>query len=185
MSSNLKIPKICEFCKNEFIARTTRTRYCSHKCNSRAYKDVERQAKVLKTAAETELILTGDLTRVKAMEFLNVDQAALLFGISRRTIYRLINRGCLNIAKFGNRTVLKRADMESFFIAPITTEIDPPVQEFPGIESCYTITEVQQRFNVSSAALYNLIQQFGIAKYAIGRFTYVSKKDINLLFNAA
>jgi len=58
--------------------------------------------------AKTELILTGDLTRVKAMEFLNVDQAALLFGISRRTIYRLINRGCLNIAKFGNRTVLKR-----------------------------------------------------------------------------
>ncbi|MFP9114444.1 helix-turn-helix domain-containing protein [Flavobacterium sp. RHBU_3] len=27
------------------------------------------------------------------MEYLNADQAALLFGISKRTIYRLVNKG--------------------------------------------------------------------------------------------
>lgn len=185
MSSNLKIPKICEFCKNTFIARTTRTRYCSHTCNSRAYKAAEKQVIVEKIKVQTEATLTGDLVKIKAMEYLNVDQAALLFGISRRTIYRLVNKGCLNVAKFGRRTVLRRADIESLFSLPITTEIDQPVQEFEGIESCYSISEVQKKFNVSPAALYNLLQQYGIAKYAIGRYTYVAKRDINLLFNAS
>lgn len=184
MSSNLKIPKICEFCKNTFIARTTRTRYCSHTCNSRAYKANEKQAVVEKITTKTEATLTGDLIKIKAMEYLNVNQAALLYGISRRTIYWLVNQGYLNVAKFGRRTVLRRADLESLFSLPITIEIDQPAQEFEGIDSCYSIKEVQQKFNVSPAALYNLLQQYGIAKYAIGRYTYVARRDINLLFNA-
>lgn len=71
MSSNLKIPKICEFCKNTFIARTTRTRYCSHTCNSRAYKTVEKQAIAEKAKIQTEATLTGDLIKIKAMEWIN------------------------------------------------------------------------------------------------------------------
>jgi predicted DNA-binding protein (UPF0251 family) len=76
--------------KNTFIARTTRTRYCSHTCNSRAYKANEKQAVVEKITTKTEAALTGDLIKIKAMEYLNVNQAAPLYGISRRTIYRLV-----------------------------------------------------------------------------------------------
>jgi excisionase family DNA binding protein len=40
-------------------------------------------------------------------DFLSVSQASLLFGISRRTIYRIISRGELDVAKFGTRTVIE------------------------------------------------------------------------------
>jgi len=39
MASNIKIERVCLFCKNSFIARTTTTKYCSQKCASREYKE--------------------------------------------------------------------------------------------------------------------------------------------------
>lgn len=38
MSSNIRINKICEFCGNDFIAQTIKTRFCSQKCGSKSYK---------------------------------------------------------------------------------------------------------------------------------------------------
>ena len=46
MSSNLKITKTCEWCGKEFIARTTSTSYCSHRCSNLAYKERKRQKKL-------------------------------------------------------------------------------------------------------------------------------------------
>ena len=38
MGKRMEIKKICKFCGEPFIAQKTTTRYCSHRCNSRAYK---------------------------------------------------------------------------------------------------------------------------------------------------
>ena len=46
MSSNLKIEKVCEWCGSQFVARTTATAYCSHRCSSLAYKERKRQTKL-------------------------------------------------------------------------------------------------------------------------------------------
>ncbi len=43
MSSNLEIQKKCEWCKTLFTAKTTTTRYCSHRCNSQSYKHSKRE----------------------------------------------------------------------------------------------------------------------------------------------
>ena len=48
MGSNIYLQKICEQCGKEFTARTTVTRFCSHTCSSRAYKDRTRKDKVEK-----------------------------------------------------------------------------------------------------------------------------------------
>ncbi|WDO12298.1 helix-turn-helix domain-containing protein [Flavobacterium sp. WW92] len=184
MSSNLSVPKICEFCKNRFTAKTFKTRFCSHTCNRKAYKANGRQKKIEKVMVETENSANHDLHTIKAMEFLNVGQASVLLGISRRTIYRLVNKGCLNIGKFGSRTVLKKSDLESFFELPAEVQLFTPVKEFPGLNNCYTISEIQQRHGISPAALYNLLQRYGIAKYAVGRYTYVAKEEIHSIFNA-
>ena len=45
MSTNIKIPKFCQFCGQAFVAQTTTTRYCSHKCNSRHYKQIKKEEK--------------------------------------------------------------------------------------------------------------------------------------------
>ncbi len=183
MSTNIKIKRVCEFCKNEFIAKTTRTRYCSHKCNSRGYKKIAKEGKIAASNKETELIKNPQLESVKELEFLSINQTCLLFGISRRTLYRIIERGELDIAKFGKRTILRRCDLDAFFSVPPAQEVQNLTQRFPGIEQCYTITQIQKNFGISPAALYMLLQRQGIAKYAVGKFTYVAKRDIDIIFN--
>jgi predicted DNA-binding protein (UPF0251 family) len=185
MSSNIEVTRICEHCKNQFTAKTTRTRYCSHICNSRGYKALARNSKVEKSNQETVQLLNTDLEKIRPLEFLKIKQAILLFGISRSTIYRLINKGYLDIGKFGKRTVIRRCDLESFFAIPVQAVTLNSGQQFPGFDNCYTITEIQQKYNISSGALYLLIQRQGIVKYSVGKFTCVAKQDIDIIFNAA
>ncbi|WP_310283176.1 helix-turn-helix domain-containing protein [Flavobacterium piscis] len=98
-----------------------------------------------------------------------------MLGISKRTIYRLIERGQIDIAKFVTRTVIRRYDLDSFFSIPLDQPLLRPVQEFPGLDQCYTITQIQQKFGVSPGALYMIIQRHSIAKYSVGKFNYVAK----------
>ena len=70
MSSNIEIDKVCEFCGAVFTARTTTTRYCSQRCNSRAYKAAKRGQKVVNTQRETETIIKiKPLEKIKDKEF--------------------------------------------------------------------------------------------------------------------
>lgn len=185
MSSKIEVIRICEHCKKQFTARTTRTRYCSPICNSRGYKALVRKGKVEKSNNETVQLLNTDLEKIKPLEFLKITQASLLFGISRSTIYRLVNNGYLDIGKFGKRTVIRRCDLEAFFAIPIQDVTLKTGQQFPGFDNCYTITQIQQKYNISSGALYLLIQRQGIVKYSVGKFTCVAKQDIDIIFNAA
>ncbi len=184
MSSNMKITRICEFCKNEFTAQTTVTRFCSNKCNKASNRATAKGLKIEKSNTETNKIKYGDIEAIKAKEFLSINQASLLFGISRRTLYRIIEKGQLDIAKFGARTVIRRCDMDSFFTIPVNEPNQVPAPAFPGIDNCYTITQIQQKFSISSGALYCLIQRHGIWKFSIGKFNYVAKKDIDIIFNS-
>lgn len=61
MSSNIEVTRICEHCKKQFTAKTTRTRYCSPICNSRGYKSLERKGKVEKSNTEIVQLLNTDL----------------------------------------------------------------------------------------------------------------------------
>lgn len=183
MSTNIKITRICEFCKNEFVAQTTVTRFCSPKCSKALNRALAKGIKIQKSNDETNKIKYGDIEAVKAKDFLSINQTSQLFGISRRTIYRIIARGELDIAKFGTRTIIRRCDLDTFFSLPLDQSLLQPVQEFPGLENCYTITQIQQKFGISPGALYILIQRQGISKYAVGKFNYVAKKDIDIIFN--
>lgn len=185
MSSNLRIIRICECCSEQFTAKTTRTKYCSHKCNKKILRSKDRNKKVEASNQETVAHLNTGLERIRLREFLSITEAGLLMGISRRTIYRLIDRGELNIAKYGTRSVIRKCDLESFFAIPIVEETMKPIQEFQGIDNCYNIGEIQKKFGISPAALYLLLQRQGIAKYTVGKYTYVSKADIDIILNGA
>ncbi len=69
MSSKIEVIRICEHCKNQFTAKTTRTRYCSPICNSRGYKALVRKGKVEKSNNETVQLLNTDLEKIKPLEF--------------------------------------------------------------------------------------------------------------------
>lgn len=111
------IPKVCEFCGKNFIAKTTVTRYCSHKCNQRHYKARKREEKVQKSLETHELLkkVVHIPNSAGNKEYYGIKESAELIGISRWTIQRLIKKGTIQAAKFGRRTIIKRADIEKLF----------------------------------------------------------------------
>ena len=49
----MQVPKICNHCGKSFIAQTTVTRFCSHKCSQRNYKKRAKEAKIQKSLEDT------------------------------------------------------------------------------------------------------------------------------------
>ena len=123
MSTNIRVEKICQYCNKEFIAKTLRTRYCSHICNSRAYKARKRAEKFQQTQktvsgaqealprpAETSLNIIQD------KEFLTVDEVAKLLRMSKATVYRIIKEGKLKAVKISERnTRIQRREIDKMF----------------------------------------------------------------------
>lgn len=110
MSSNIRIEKKCFFCGSTFIARTTVTKHCSNSCAKKAYKARKRQAKIDKA---TQTVKEEDFSpTIKDKEFLSIKESSLLLGVSRWTIYRLIEKELLNSKKIGRRVIIKKVDIE-------------------------------------------------------------------------
>lgn len=120
MSSNIKISRICEECGNEFLAQTTVTRFCSHKCAARAYKKRQREGKISISNTETnyQKILSASEVQfevVKQKDFLSIKEAYTLIGISERTFYRLLKNGTIHATKLAGRTIIARNEINKLF----------------------------------------------------------------------
>lgn len=180
MSTNIRVQRICEHCGNEFIAKTTRTKYCSHKCNSRAYKAKQKKEKIKTSNRETQKVIKQPFEELKTKEFLSINEVCQLIGISRRTVYRMIERGELNKTKIGTRSIFKRSDLDNLFNKPKVQQLETEPYQF-NISDCYTINQVIDKYGISSGALYNLIKRNQIVKTQKGKNVYVSKDKINAI----
>lgn len=116
MSSNIKIQKNCEFCGNEFTARTLYTRYCSKACNKKHYKQLL-LGKNLDTKQSQESIKISpiEILRNASQEYFEINEAAIIMRISRRTLYRLISLKKIKKKKMLSRTVILKEDIKLFF----------------------------------------------------------------------
>lgn len=116
MSSNIKIQKNCEFCGNEFTARTLYTRYCSKSCNKKHYKQLLLEEN-LKIKDTQESIKTSPVEILKnsTQEYFEINEAAQIMRVSRRTLYRLIETKKLKKKKLMSRTIILCDDIKSFF----------------------------------------------------------------------
>ncbi len=185
MSSNIKIQRICEYCGKEFTAQTTVTKYCSTICTGRAYKARKRSEKVEISNLETARIKNQPIEDLKAKEFLNINEVCKLVGISRRTIYRLIEQGELNKIKVGTRTIIKRLELNKYLYQSNNTKIKPQIKKVEPLQftiaDSYTLTEVQSKYGISEKGLHNLIKRNSIPKIKKGWYTYVPKQIIDEL----
>lgn len=112
MSSTIKVNRICEYCNREFIAQTTSTRYCSHKCNSAHYKAKVRAKKVEQSNKESTQRINKPLQDIQEKEFLTAKDVSILLGCSLRTTYRLIDKGTLKSVNLAERMIrIKRSDL--------------------------------------------------------------------------
>lgn len=187
MSSNIQVQRICKHCGNEFTARTTTTIYCSHRCNSSAYKANQRAGKVEQSNKETQRIKTQPIEQLKAKAFLSIADTCKLIGISRRTVYRIIERGELITGKAGKRTIIRRSDLEQLlFEQPRAAAPQPekkPEQKQFDISECYTTEQVRGKYNISESGLRGLIIKHNIPKFRKGWFAYVPKPIIDKLLS--
>ena len=66
MSSNLRIPKICQHCGLEFIAKTTTTKFCGDKCAKANYKKRKRDLKIGNAQKELKEHKEKDINLIKS-----------------------------------------------------------------------------------------------------------------------
>jgi hypothetical protein len=119
MNTKIPIQKVCEFCGEKFTAQKLSTRFCSNKCAGRNYKLVERQERA---KANNQLLVDPDTGRTPLevllnsnQEYFDVDEAAIIMRISRRTLYRLISMKKIKKKKLLSRTIILKEDIKSFF----------------------------------------------------------------------
>ncbi|MEX0997794.1 MAG: helix-turn-helix domain-containing protein [Flavobacteriaceae bacterium] len=123
MSTNIRVEKVCQYCNKLFIAKKLSTKYCSHKCNSRAYKAIKKYEKINSVDPETDsdqIVLptpiASYLDQIQEKEFLTVKETAKLLGVSKSTLYRLIKSGALNAGSLSERTTrIKRTEIDKLF----------------------------------------------------------------------
>jgi excisionase family DNA binding protein len=118
MSSNLNYLKQCLFCLDYFEAKTLYTKYCTHKCNSRHYKQLAREKKINAVQADTKKQASDvpflRLVEIQQKVFLTITEAALFVGVSTRTIERMIASSTISVSRFNRRVLIKRQDLEQF-----------------------------------------------------------------------
>ena len=189
MSSNIIVKRICDYCKNAFDAKTTKTKYCSHICNSRGYKLNQKLKKIETSDTETKSKVSNYVVNVNSKDFLTVKEASTLLNMSSKTVYRLIEQNELNAFNFSVRkTLIRRKDIESYFDNNLISVdyINPNRENEINLNNSYTINEAIEKFNISNGALYNIIKRFNIPKRKLGSyrpFPRCRKNTIVLLSN--
>lgn len=183
MSSKIEVQRICQHCGNEFTARTTVTRFCSHRCASAAHKQKVRAGKVEQSNKQTQQIKTQPIEELKAKEFLTVREVARLLNCSVRSAYYYIESGTIKAVNLGQRiTRVKRSEIDKLFEQPQPVIPQPEQKQF-DIADCYNLTEVQDKYGISETALQSLIKRNSIPKIKKGWFAYVPKTVIDKLLS--
>lgn len=123
MSSNIRVTKACEYCSQEFIAKTIQTRYCSHSCNSKAYKEAKRKEKIGSvtnpgnpTIHTNHLKLNNaipDYTVIGKKEFLTITETCQLLNITSVTLRRWIKDSIIKSSRIGKKHIIKRDEINS------------------------------------------------------------------------
>lgn len=120
MSSNIRINKVCSFCKQTFVAKTFSTKYCSHKCNSRDYKMKVKIEKLEKSKEEfTQTIKLVklkkqelDLETLKTKSYLSITEVCALVNISDSTIRKLIKEEKIKSIRLGKKHIIPKSQLD-------------------------------------------------------------------------
>ena len=117
MSSKIEITKVCQQCGKEFNAKTTVTKFCSHTCADRNYKQRRKAKKLNQVKTPVQQKTDYNLSQLNGKEFLNIAETCQLLGASRMTIYRQIKSGNIPALKLGRRTIIRKSDIEKLFVS--------------------------------------------------------------------
>ena len=122
MGSNMRILKICEYCKNDFIAKKTTSKTCSDDCAKRLYKLNQKNSKIAQAEMKTEIkrspkafIAEDQIKAIQAKEYLTLKEAAIFLNISPLTLRRWTLSGKVISTKVGRKHIFHKRTLVSFF----------------------------------------------------------------------
>ncbi|RRJ88881.1 helix-turn-helix domain-containing protein [Flavobacterium macacae] len=177
-----RINKQCLICREEFLPKSVASVYCSAKCSKKAYK-----LKLLQLKNEVALKALADKIP-ENRAFISVPEAGMLFGIAKRTLYRLVRQGIIPSVNLGTRLLrIDRKVMEGMFgrACNLSQPERAPKKKLYSLEKedCYSIGEIAQRFQISESSVYNHIRKYSIPTRQIGKHVYAPKMEIDNLYN--
>ena len=177
-TSKIPINNVCEHGQKEFVALKTTTKYCSHQCNSRAYKAQKREERVRRTELSEQEKKVKDIVD---KPYLTVSEVSKLLGVSRQTIYQYIYSGRLKAFSMSDqRSIVRRADIETMLEARPYEKRQP--RDAVTISELYTTEEVCEIYNISHTTLFGIAKKKNIPKtYNRGK-NYWSKRHIDAYF---
>lgn len=119
MSSNIRINKICKHCGEVFVAKTFKTQFCSHSCNSKDYKKREKIRKIEESKEEYKSDLKNSKSQSMNMEelkskiYLSIAEVCLLVGMSDSTIRKFVKEGRLKTIRLGKKHLILKSQIEN------------------------------------------------------------------------
>ena len=179
MSSNIEIEKTCQWCGKTFIARTTVTAYCSHRCSGLAYKERKRQKMVEQCREEQKRVQTGQ-AEIQEKDFLSPRDAAQLLGVCYKTFYNYINNGSIKAWKMKRKTLVRRVDVEALFTA--STERLTVEKEEKAITDFYTTQEVLEKYKLSNTWFWKVAKDQKFPKTTYRGKSLWSKTHVDRFF---
>lgn len=177
MSSTIKIERICGFCGDSFTAKTTVTQFCSHKCSSRAYKARKRTEKINTSNTTTYQARVKTEVNISNKEYLSIADVCRLLGVARQTVYNLINRGELEMGKFGGRTIIRKSNIDN-----LLNKYSEPLRRDTSSNEYYTIKEVEELYNIKYGRLYEIVKKYKIPKRLYKNKLHISKPHVDKYF---
>ena len=123
MSSNIRLKKVCQHCGNLFTAKTTVTKFCSDDCAKRNYKKRKKEESIQVSNQATAREVTrrvnpqpAENVRIEpiAKSLIDLEELSAITGLSRRTLFRLMENRRFPRLKVGNRLLFKKDDVINY-----------------------------------------------------------------------
>jgi excisionase family DNA binding protein len=179
MRSRIEYKKVCKQCGKIFVAGTSVTKYCSVKCSNLGSK-AEKREKLLQS--ESIEIQERNKQKLLSKEFLSISESAILLGISRPTIYKMLANGEIKSIRASERIVrIKRSDLEN--IKSSATSINTIASNINKSQyEQITVAEVIEKFNISTTYFYRKIKIADIKPTIIKGKAHYPLKPLQKIF---
>lgn len=172
--------KICQHCGKEFIAYTSATAYCSHRCSGLADKLRKRNDRLKSTTKEVR-----ELQRQALLDknFLTLTDAAKLMQISRTTLYRIIKLNSIPLKRFTDRTVrISREDLDKAANRQVTLEDTTITEKEDILTNWMTKEQIMEEYGITLSWLHSTTKRLGIQPRTIGCKNFYDKAQIDKIF---
>jgi len=187
----MQIAKKCVYCGKKFLAKTLKTKYCSHTCNQKHYKAKKKEKNILENSIppiQNEKIIPFNiqLSKIKYKKYINLKEASLLLGISRTTMWRLLKNNHISSAKVGARVIIRKKDLKKLINNQIDTNYRKNIilnkADKKKNNEYFYMGEIPKYYNISSKTIERHLIKNNVNRIKKGRFVYVLKSDIIKLF---